>query len=96
MNEIKKNGLYSIKVDLELPEKIAEDAERLAALLGSTAAKVIEFAINFGLFGHIEKSLEVMEMSARMTREHRMRQEVSADGDGDETGDPGRAGGDTR
>lgn len=91
-----RSGFRSITVEVALLPEHIETAERIAALRGSTVPEEIDFAVKFGIFPHMENNLKIMEKSARMAREHRMRQEVSADGDSDEAGDPGRAGGDPR
>ena len=66
-------------MEIPLEKEHIEAAKRLAELRGSTGLEEMKFAVELGIFEHMKNNLEIMEKSARMAREHRMRQEVSAD-----------------
>ena len=84
------SGFRSIVLEIALENEHIEAAKRIAAIRGSTALEEIAYAITLGIFEHMKNNLEIMEKSARVAREHTMRQEVSTDGGCDGKEDPER------
>ena len=72
-------GFRSIVLEIALEKEHIEAAKRIAAIRGSTAPEEIAHSITLGIFDHMKNNLEIMEKSARVAREHTMRQEVSTD-----------------
>lgn len=84
------SGFRSIVLEIPLEKEHIEAAERLTELRESTVLEEIKFAVTLGIFDHMKNNFEIMEKSARMAREHTMRQEVSTDGGCDGKEDPER------
>lgn len=75
------SGFRSIVLEIALEKEHIEAAKRIAAIRGSTVPEEIAYAITLGIFEHMNTNFKIMERSARLSREHTMRQEVNTDGD---------------